>query len=286
MYRGYVQADETLLSWLAWTCDAFDFFSVSLSVNTLSKQFDRPTKQIVSVSRPSGTPSPGHVLMRTDDCDHPDAVVQVRRSGEWTGSPHVMLPHMTQVVFGILSDRFGRKWPLVVNLIFCCVIEIATSFVQTFEQFLAVRALFGVAMGGIWGLAASTALENLPVGLRGLGSGIVQQGYAAGYLFASVINITVVPRTSHSWRALFWTAACLSSSTAVLRALTPESAVFLRAKALERARGTQHNTTEKTRVFVRETKAMLRSHWKLCIYAVLLMTGASRVRLWGRSHVD
>lgn len=233
-----LQLLQFITGWLAWTCDAFDFFSVSLSVNTLSKQFDRPTKQITTAITLT-------LLFRS----------------------------VGAVVFGILSDRFGRKWPLVVNLIFCCVIEIATSFVQTFEQFLAVRALFGVAMGGIWGLAASTALENLPVGLRGLGSGIVQQGYAAGYLFASVINITVVPRTSHSWRALFWTAACLSSSTAVLRALTPESAVFLRAKALERARGTQHNTTEKTRVFVHETKAMLRSHWKLCIYAVLLMTG-------------
>lgn len=163
------------------------------------------------------------------------------------------------MVFGILSDRYGRKWPLVANLAIVCSIEIGTSFVTTFTQFLAARALFGIAMGGIWGLAASTALENLPV-----------------ELFASVINLTVVPHTSHSWRALFWAAACLSSSTAVLRALTPESAVFLRAKAIEKAHG-GHAPGEKTKIFIHETKAMLKAHWKLCIYAILLMTGVCRL---------
>lgn len=160
----------------------------------------------------------------------------------------------------------------MVNLLFCCSIEIATSFVQTYTQFLAIRALFGVAMGGIWGLAASTALENLPVELRGLGSGIVQQGYAFGYLFASMVNLTIVPHSSHGWRTLFWTAACLSSSTALLRSLIPESAVFLHAKAIERENGAP-DTGEKTKIFIRETKTMLRTHWKRCIYAVLLMTG-------------
>ena len=178
----------------------------------------------------------------------------------------------TQVVFGILSDRFGRKWPLVANLLFCCTIEIGTSFVKTFPQFLAVRALFGVAMGGIWGLAASTALENLPVELRGLGSGIVQQGYACGYLLASTANLTIVPHSSHGWRTLFWTAATLSSTTAFLRAITPESAVFLHAKALEKTNGAP-DTGEKTKIFIQETKAMLKAHWQRCIYAVLLMTG-------------
>lgn len=161
------------------------------------------------------------------------------------------------MVFGILSDRFGRKWPLFANLVIVCSIEIGTSFVKTFPQFLAVRALFGVAMGGIWGLAASTALENLPV-----------------ELLASMVNLTVIPHTSHGWRALFYAAACLSSSTAILRALTPESAVFLRAKALEKING-GHATGDKTKIFIKETKAMLKAHWKLCIYAILLMTGMS-----------
>ena len=176
-----------------------------------------------------------------------------------------------QVVFGIISDRYGRKWPLVINLILCAILQLGAGFVQTFHQFLAVRALFGVTMGGIWGLAAATALENLPVELRGLASGVVQQGYAAGYLLAAVINLTLVPSVSAGWRSLFWTASGISLFAAVIRALLPESALFLRAKELERERGV--TSGEKTRVFFKESKKMLAKHWLLCIYAVILMTG-------------
>ena len=131
--------------------------------------------------------------------------------------------------------------------------------------------MFGVAMGGIWGLAAATALENLPVELRGLASGVVQQGYAAGYLIAAVINLTVVPHLSVSWRAMFWCSCGFSTSAALLRAILPESAVFLRAKQIEREHGA--STTNKTKVFLKETKQMLATHWLLCVYAVILMAG-------------
>jgi len=126
-------------------------------------------------------------------------------------------------------------------------------------------------MGGIWGLATSTALENLPFEARGLASGVLQEGYVVGYLFAAVINLRLVPAVSAGWRALFWTAAGMSMFAAIVRLLLPESEVFLRAKAAERAAG--RTSTNKTKVFLRETKAMLRTHWMLCIYAVLLMTG-------------
>ena len=179
---------------------------------------------------------------------------------------------LIQIVFGVLSDRFGRRWPLTFNLLLCCTFSLSTSFVQTFNQFLVVRSLFGVAMGGIWGLASSTALENLPVELRGLGSGIVQQGYAIGYLLAAVVNLTLVPHNPHKWRAMFWTGSSLLFTSAVLRALLPESAVFLRAKALQKAKNT--DTSKKTQIFLRELKEMLKHHWLLCIYAVLLMAGA------------
>ena len=177
----------------------------------------------------------------------------------------------SQVIFGILSDRFGRKWPLVFNLILIAILELGAGFVQTFSQFLALRSLFGVGMGGIWGLAAATALENLPVEARGIASGLLQEGYAIGYLFAAIINLFLVPEVPVGWRALFWTASGISTFAAVVRALLPESELFLRAKEVERANGT--DTTHKTRIFLRETKAMLKKHWLLCIYAVLLMTG-------------
>lgn len=126
-------------------------------------------------------------------------------------------------------------------------------------------------MGGIWGLSASSALENLPVEVRGLASGILQEGYACGYLIAAVINLTVVPSSHYTWRTLFWFGSGVSFLAAVVRALLPESEVFLYAKAIEKARGT--NTTQKTKIFLHETKEMLKTHWKLCIYAVLLMAG-------------
>jgi MFS transporter, SHS family, lactate transporter len=177
-----------------------------------------------------------------------------------------------QVIFGVLSDRFGRKWPLVANLLLCSVVQLGTSFVQTFRQFLVVRSLFGVAMGGVWGLASSTALENLPVEARGLASGVLQQGYAVGYLISAVLNLYLVPKTRYTWRSLFWTTSAISVFAATIRALIPESEVFLRAKAQERARG--GSTGKKTKVFLRQVGAMLRVHWGLCVYAVLLMAGA------------
>lgn len=159
------------------------------------------------------------------------------------------------------------------NLLICSVLQLGSGFVQTFHQFLAVRSLFGIAMGGVWGLAASTALENLPVELRGLVSGIIQQGYAVGYLIAAVINLRLVPSVPQTWRTLFWTGSGISFFAACVRAVTPESELFLRAKRAEAANGGVRRS--KTRIFLHESKEMLQRHWLLCIYAVLLMTGES-----------
>ena len=156
------------------------------------------------------------------------------------------------------------------NLLLIAVLSLGTGFVQTLRQFLAVRSLFGIGMGGIWGLASATALENLPVEARGLASGILQQGYAAGYLVAALVSLYLVPHTS--WRALFWTGAGISAFAAALRILLPESEVFLRARR-EKQNDIMRPTQSKTRIFLHEVKQMLKQHWILAIYAVLLMTG-------------
>lgn len=231
-----VQWGHFWCGWLAWICDSFDFFSVSLSVTNLEKQFNKPPGTITTAITLT-------LLFRS----------------------------LGAFIFGVLSDRYGRKWPLVANLLIAAAFELGSGFVQTFPQFLAVRSLFGVAMGGIWGLASSTALENLPVEARGLASGFLQEGYAVGYLIAAVVNLTLVPETSSGWRGLFWLGAGLSVLAAAVRAVLPESELFLRAKAVERAQG--RTTVNKTRVFMHETWEMLKRHWILCCYAVLLMTG-------------
>jgi hypothetical protein len=139
-------------------------------------------------------------------------------------------------------------------------------------------------MGGVWGLASSTALENLPVEARGLASGVLQQGYAFGYLISAILNLFLVPRTHHGWRVLFWTTSGISAFAALIRALIPESEVFLRVQAQERA--VDGSTAKKTKVFIHRVGAMLRQHWRLCIYAVLLMAGAFFLFLTQAAQAD
>ncbi|KAK0221270.1 carboxylic acid transporter [Armillaria fumosa] len=232
---SWIQWAHFFSGWLAWTCDAIDFFSVSLTVSRLAAQFGKQTSDITTAITLT-------LLLRV----------------------------VGAVLFGILSDRYGRKWPLVFNLVLVAILQLGAGFVNTFSEFLAVRSLFGIGMGGIWGMAASTALENLPVEARGLGSGVMQQGYAVGYLLAACINLKLVPVVPSSWRALFWTASGISLFAAAVRAVLPESEFFLKQKAREEGRT---NSTEKTKTFIKETGRMVKTHWLLCIYALLFMTG-------------
>lgn len=127
--------------WLAWTMDAWDFFSVSLSVARLEKFFDKEAHTVTTAITLT-------LLFRP----------------------------LGAAIFGLISDRYGRKWPLVINLIIIAILSLGTGFCKTFPQFLGVRCLFGIGMGGIWGLATANALENMPAAARGLFSGILQQG--------------------------------------------------------------------------------------------------------------
>ncbi|KAJ9097302.1 hypothetical protein QFC21_004971 [Naganishia friedmannii] len=171
---------------------------------------------------------------------------------------------------GLLSDRFGRKWTLVGNLLLIAVFELGSSFCTNYGAFLGVRSMFGIAMGGIWGQAANTALENVPPQARGLVSGFLQQGYVVGYLIAAVVNLLLVPHTKHSWRALYWVGTGLSVFAAIFRACLPESRAFVEAKR-ESAMRENHNEAGKTKAFLRETKLMLKAQWKRAIWAVALM---------------
>ncbi|KAF9646665.1 MFS general substrate transporter [Thelephora ganbajun] len=221
--------------WLAWACDAIDFFSVSLTIGDLKDQFHRPTHDITTSITLT-------LLFRS----------------------------IGAIIFGLVSDRYGRKWPLIANLLLISSLSLGCSFVQTFKQFLAIRSLFGVGMGGIWGLASASALENLPVEARGIASGIMQQGYAGGYLIAALVNLYLIPHTT--WRNQFRTSAGVSATAAIIRLFFPDSEVFLRARR-EKQTGVEKSSKSKTRIFFHEIGQMLKNHWQLCIYAVLLMSG-------------
>jgi len=136
---------------LGWTWDAFDFFTVSLCVTEIATEFGVENSAV-----------------------------------SWGITVTLMLRSVGALVFGGLSDRYGRKWPMIINLVLFIILELASGFAQNLSQFLAVRSLYGIAMGGLFGPAAATALEDLPYDARGLLSGIFEQGYATGYLLAAI----------------------------------------------------------------------------------------------------
>src|SRR5881227_205956 len=159
-------------------------------------------------------------------------------------------------IFGLLGDRFGRRIPLMIDIIFYSVMELLTAFAPNFTVFLILRALFGIGMGGEWGLGASLAMESLPTQARGLFSGILQQGYAAGYLLAALVYWVVFPH--FGWRGLFIAGALPAFLVIYIRARVPESPVWERERS-------QKKPKLKMSIFVRQ-------HGALFIYAALLMT--------------
>lgn len=179
----------------------------------------------------------------------------------------LMLRSVGAIAFGLAADRYGRKWPFVVNNILFIVLELGTGFTQTYKQFLACRALFGIAMGGLYGNAAATALEDCPEEARGIISGMLQQGYAFGYLLATAFARGLVNTTSHGWRPLYWFGACPPVLIIIFRLCLPETEAFEEREIVRNERGNIGAT------FIAEGKVALKRHWLLLIYLVLLMAG-------------
>ncbi|MCJ1439281.1 hypothetical protein MMC27_008673 [Xylographa pallens] len=221
-----------LIGFLGWTWDAFDFFTVSLTTTPLATTFG------VSVTDVT-----------------------------WGITLVLMFRSVGSVLFGIAADRYGRRWPFVVNMVLFIVLELATGFCNTYQQFLAVRALYGVAMGGLYGNAAATALEDCPEPARGIISGMLQQGYAFGYLLATVFSRALVGTTSHTWRPLYWFGACPPILLIVFRLCLPETQAYIERSAV------RHATGHLTGTFIAEGKVALKRHWILLSYLVLLMAG-------------
>jgi SHS family lactate transporter-like MFS transporter len=179
----------------------------------------------------------------------------------------LMFRSVGAITFGIAADRYGRKWPFVVNNLLFIVLELGTGFTQTYHQFLAVRAMFGIAMGGLYGNVAATALEDAPEAARGILSGMMQQGYAFGYLLATVFARGLVDTTSHKWRPLFWFGACPPVLLIAWRLMLPETDAYIERVAM------RAELDSVGKVFITEGKVALKKHWMLLIYMVLLMAG-------------
>ena len=189
------QAAFFVVAFLAWTWDAFDYFCVTLNIKEIGKTFNRSAADVT-----------------------------------WSITVTLMFRSIGGVLFGIAGDRFGRKWPFIINIVFYAIIEIGTGFVSTYAQFIGLRAVFGVAMGGIYGNCAATALEDAPIAARGLLSGLLQQGYACGFLLAAGFNYAITNHQRYGWRALFWFGGAPPLLVAFWRLFLPETQAFLNVK--------------------------------------------------------
>jgi SHS family lactate transporter-like MFS transporter len=205
-----------------WLLDAFDFFLVTFCLTSIAREFHKTDAQIALL------------ITMTMIC---------RPLGGF--------------LFGLLADRYGRRRPLMINMGAYAVAGILTGLAPNYATLLAVRAVFGVVMGGTWGVGASLAMEGAPVRRRGLLSGLLQEGYAAGNVLAAMFYFFF--SSFLSWRALF----ILSTLPAVPLVVyiwlgVEESAVWERSKT-------------SLRTWRMQTREIL-SQWKLFLYLLLFMT--------------
>jgi MFS transporter, SHS family, lactate transporter len=208
-----------LAGFLGWTLDAFDFFVIVFLYDTLARQFGVSKSQIVLTTA---------------------ATLGLRPVGA--------------LLFGLLADRYGRRVPLMANVIYFSIVEVLCGFAPNYKTFFILRALFGIGMGGEWGVGASLAMEAAPTRWRGILSGILQGGYPMGYLLASIAARFVLPTLG--WRWMFWLGAVPALLALYIRMKVPESEAW----AYHRAGS------------MKDILRVVASQWKRFGYLVVLMT--------------
>ncbi len=213
------QRKVVLASFLGWTLDAFDYFLLVFVIPEVAKDFH------------VGIPEVTFSLALT---------LAMRPLGAF--------------IFGRLADRYGRRPVLMVDIVLFAVLEAASALAPSLTVLLIVRALFGIAMGGEWGIGASLAMESIPAKARGAVSGLLQEGYAAGYLIGGIFYILLFDHIG--WRGMFALGILPAILVLFIRRHVPESPVW-EAHARHAARPSLAET--------------MRGRWKLFAYLVVLM---------------
>ena len=211
------QRNAVLAGFLGWTLDAFDFFILVFV--------------LVPVAHDFGRSIPAMALTIT-------ASLAMRPVGAF--------------IFGLLADRYGRRRLLISNILFYSVIEVLSGLAPGYGAFLALRLLYGVGMGGEWGVGASLALESVPARWRGLLSGMLQEGYALGYLLAAIAYAAIFPHVG--WRVMFFVGG-----------LPGLLSLFVIVKVKETEAWRQSRTDWAT------YRRAIFANWKLFLYLVALM---------------
>jgi SHS family lactate transporter-like MFS transporter len=213
------QRNVVIAAYLGWTLDAFDFFLMVFMFKDISAEL-HSSLQVVSTA----------VLL----------TLTMRPLGAY--------------VFGRLADRFGRKPTLTWNILAFSFLEMASGFAPSMTTLLAVRALFGIAMGGEWGVGSALAMETIPTAARGIVSGLLQSGYPTGYFLASLAVYLFYDRLG--WRYMF-----------VLGAIPAILVFFIRRGVEESPAWLEQQQSPRLGVF-----EVLRRDWRLALYGIILMT--------------
>jgi len=219
---------------LGWTLDAFDFFLLTVCLKAIAADFHTGIKQIT------------------------EAIF-------WT---LVMRP-VGALIFGMMAERYGRRPTLMLNIVCFSVFELASAFAPTLQSFLICRALFGIAMGGEWGVGAALALESLPAAGRGLFSGVLQEGYVVGNLLAAALYGTVFPHLHGTgmltgWRVMFMIGALPALLAFYMQFKVEESPIWREAEVKRRDEGAAHGHGIPFKAFL--------TYLPTFLFLVLLMT--------------
>ncbi len=212
------QRNALLAGFLGWTLDAFDFFVLVFVLGPVAKEFR------VSI---------------------PDVALALTAS--------LATRPLGAIIFGLMADRYGRRLPLMIDILFYSGIEVLSGLAPSYGIFLTLRLLYGIGMGGEWGVGASLAMESVPAKWRGVLSGLLQEGYALGYLLAAGAYYLVFPHWG--WRVMFFIGGLPALLTLFIRAKVKETQAWRESR-------TDWNTYR---------RSVLR-HWRLFLYLVLLMT--------------
>jgi SHS family lactate transporter-like MFS transporter len=211
-------------SFLGWTLDAFDFFIVVFVLTDIANEF---------------------------------GVTRLAMASSLTLT--LAMRPIGALIFGLMADRYGRRLPLMIDLVFFSIVEVLSGLAPNFWTFMVLRALFGIGMGGEWGVGASLAMEKAPRHRRGIFSGFLQQGYAMGYLLAACCYFFVFPHWG--WRPMFFIGGIPALLAIYIRYGVKESEVWEKTK--------HDNWSNLGRAIL--------SNWKTFLYLFVLMTAMSFV---------
>src|SRR5215470_8561292 len=209
--------NAVLAGFLGWTFDAFDFFVLTFVLAPIATEF--------------GKTLPALAL-----------TITASLATRWIGA----------ILFGLLADRYGRRIPLVVNILYYSLIEVLSGLAPNYRVFFLLRLLYGIGMGGEWGVGASLTMESVPAKWRGLISGLLQEGYGLGFLLAAGVYRFVFPHWG--WRPLFFIGGVRAMLTLFVRAKVKEPEAWHRSRT--------DWITERRHIF---------RNWKRFAYLVVLM---------------